>query len=280
MPLAHILGFPRIGVRRELKAALEAHWKGALDEAALREAGAALRRRHWSLQKAAGLDYVTVGDFAFYDHLHNVTALIGAAPSRFAFEAPVNLQGYFAMARGTPAQPALAMKKWFDTNYHYMVPEIGPATRLALNREWLLPEVREAQEQGHQVKVVLPGPLTWLWLASSEPGFDKLNLLTLLLNTYWALLAELKVLGVQWVQIDEPILSLDLPAAWLEAYPTVYRELTGAGPSVLLATYFGSVAEHAPLLKKMPVAGVHIDLVRAPKQLAAFFPDWPEDKVL
>ncbi len=280
MSVAHILGFPRIGARRELKMAVEAYWKKALDKAALCETARDLRKRHWALQKAAGLDLVSVGDFAFYDHLHNVTALVSAAPKRFGFKAPIDLDGYFDMARGTPAQPALAMKKWFDTNYHYLVPEIGAETRFTLNRDWLLPEVREAQALGHKVKVVLPGPLTWLWLASAEPGFDKLKLVGVLLNVYWALLGELKALGVEWVQLDEPILSLDLPVQWLNAYPAVYRELASAGPSLLLATYFGSVAEHAPMLKELAVAAVHLDLVRAPEQLDTFLANWPQDKVL
>lgn len=280
MTVAHILGFPRIGSRRELKTALEAHWKGELDAAGLQRTGRELRARHWALQQAAGLQMVTVGDFAWYDHLHTVTALFSAAPARFNLDGSVDLAGYFAMARGTPAQPALAMKKWFDTNYHYLVPEIGPDTRFSLNRDWLLPEVREALALGHRVKVALPSPLTWLWLASAEPGFDKLKLLSLLLNVYFVLLRELAALGVEWVQIDEPILALDLPEPWLSALPVVYRELAGAGPSILLGTYFGSVETRAPILKKLPVAGLHLDLVRAPQQLKTFLADWPQDKVL
>lgn len=280
MSIAHILGFPRVGVRRELKTAAEAHWKGALDEAGLRKVGQDLRRRHWALQKDAGLDVVTVGDFAYYDHLHNLTALLSAAPKRFGIYSDVDLSSYFAMARGTTQQPALAMKKWFDTNYHYLVPEIGSETRFKLNREWLLPEVREARELGHEVKVVLPGPLTWLWLASAEPGFDKLSLLSALLNAYWVLLGDLRALGVEWVQIDEPILSLDLPQEWLDAYPTVFRELCTAGPKILLATYFGDVSAHAELLKKIPIDGLHLDLVRAPTQLCAFLGDWPDNRIL
>jgi len=280
MTVAHILGFPRIGSRRELKTALEAHWSGKLDEAGLQRVGQELRARHWQLQRAAGLDVVTVGDFAWYDHLHTVTALFSAAQARFGLGGRVDLGGYFAMARGTAEQPALAMKKWFDTNYHYLVPEIGPYTRFSLNRDWLLPEVREALALGHKVKVVLPGPLTWLWLAASEPDFDKLKLLSLLLNGYFVLLAELKALGVQWLQIDEPILALDLPPDWLAALPVVYRELASAGPSILLATYFGGVAQHARMLKQLPVAGLHLDLARAPQQLDAFLADWPQDKIL
>jgi 5-methyltetrahydropteroyltriglutamate--homocysteine methyltransferase len=280
MTTAHVLGFPRIGAQRELKSAVEAHWNGRLDAAGLCDVARSLRARHWQQQRDAGLDVVTVGDFAFYDHLHNVTALLGAVPARFGIEGPVDLAAYFAMARGTAGQPALAMKKWFDTNYHYLVPEIGPETRFALNRDWLLPEVREAQALGHKVKVALPGPLTWLWLASAEPGFDKLDLLSLLLNAYWTLLAELQALGVEWLQLDEPILALDLPDAWTQALATAYRELASAGPRILLATYFGDVTGHAALLKALPVAGVHLDLVRAPRQLEAFVGDWPDDKLL
>jgi 5-methyltetrahydropteroyltriglutamate--homocysteine methyltransferase len=280
MVQAHVLGFPRIGARRELKTAVEAHWKGALDEAGLRAAGRELRARHWTLQQSAGLSLVTVGDFAWYDHLHTATALFSAAPPRFGFSGPIDLAGYFAMARGTKTQPALAMKKWFDTNYHYLVPEVSDRTRFALNRDWLFPEVSEAQAEGHAVKAVLPGPLTWLWLASAAPGFDKLELLSPLLNVYYAAVAELKQRGVRWLQLDEPILALDLPEAWIGAYANVYRELAPAAPPILLATYFGDVSAHAALLKSLPVAGLHLDLVRAPQQLEAFIRDWPEDKVL
>ena len=280
MSHAHILGFPRIGARRELKTAVEAHWKGQLDEAGLRAVGRELRNRHWALQQAAGLDCVTVGDFAFYDHLHNATALFSAAPARFGLNGPVDLAGYFAMARGTPEQPALAMKKWFDTNYHYLVPEVDAATTFRLNRDWLLPELQGALAAGHRAKVVLPGPLTWLWLASAPAGFDKLSLLPALQSVYAELAAELRALGVSWLQLDEPILSLDLPGEWLAALPGAYVAITAAAPPVLLASYFGSVAEHAALLKALPVAGLHLDLVRAPRQLEAFLPDWPQDKAL
>jgi len=280
MPHAHILGFPRIGARRELKTAVESYWRGGLDEAGLLATGRELRQRHWNLQKTAGLDCVTVGDFAWYDHLHNATALFSAAPARFGLGDGVDLAGYFAMARGTKTQPALAMKKWFDTNYHYLVPEVSADTRFRLNRGWLLPEVREALAAGHAVKVVLPGPLTWLWLASAEPGFDKLSLLSALLNSYYALAGELKQLGVAWLQLDEPILSLDLPNEWLAAFPTVYSELAAVAPPILLATYFGSVTPHAALLKSLPASGLHLDLVRAPEQLTAFLPDWPADRAL
>jgi 5-methyltetrahydropteroyltriglutamate--homocysteine methyltransferase len=280
MSVAHILGFPRIGASRELKTAVEAHWKGGLDEGALHATGRELRRRHWALQRSAGLDFVSVGDFAFYDHLHNFTALICAAPARFSLHAPVDLRGYFAMARGTPGQPALALKKWFDTNYHYLVPEIGPQMRFSLNPDWLLPEVREAKALGHRTKVVLPGPATWLWLAAAEPGTDKLSLVPALLDVYGALLAELERAGADWIQIDEPILSLDLPTEWLETFPSIYARLRAAGCPILLATYFGRVTQHAPMLKQLAIDALHLDLVRAPEQLAAFLDTWPGDKSL
>lgn len=280
MSTTHILGFPRIGSRRELKTAVEAYWKGGLPLEELQRVGATLRSLHWERQRAAGLDFVTVGDFAFYDHLHNATALFSAVPARFDLGGQIDLDGYFDMARGTVDQPALAMKKWFDTNYHYLVPEVGPETTFKLNRQWLLPEVREAIALGHDVKVALPGPLTWLWLSEGPPSFDKLELLSLLLNSYFVLLVELKRIGVSWVQFDEPILSIDLPADWIAAYAVAYRELASAGPPVLLATYFGGVSEHAEWLKALPIAGLHLDLIRAPQQLDTFQDAWPQDKVL
>lgn len=280
MASTHLLGFPRIGSHRELKTAVESFWKESIDEAALRAVGSTLRQRHWALQKAADLAMVTVGDFAWYDHFHNATCLFGAAPARFGLNGKVDLSGYFAMARGTPEQPALAMKKWFDTNYHYLVPELSRDTRFSLNAEWLLPEVREARALGYAVKVALPGPLTWLWLSSAEAGFDKLRLLPELLEVYAALLQELNAAGVEWVQLDEPVLALELPGEWIQAYPRAYEKLAGVGLHILLATYFGGVADRASWLKSLPVNGLHLDLVRAPEQLHAFLPDWPDDKVL
>ena len=281
MTTTHVLGFPRIGARRELKAALESYWKGLTDESALRAAGHALRHRHWREQREAGLDYVTVGDFAWYDHVHNVTALFGTTPARFGEAKPVSLADYFRMARGDAQQPALEMTKWFDTNYHYLVPELGRETVFRLNPEWLLPEVEEAIAAGHKVKVSLLGPLSYLYLAKARgEAFDRLSLLRLLLNSYWALLQKLAGFGVEWVQLDEPVLCLDLPQAWINAYHSSYAELVTAGPKLLLATYFGSVAAHAPWLRSLPVAGLHLDLVRAPQQLETFLQHWPRDKVL
>jgi len=282
MTIAHIPGFPRIGAQRELKAALDAYWKGALPEAELAAAGRELRHRHWALQRAAGLDYVTVGDFAWYDHVLQTIAHLGCLPARFGYRPEaLTLPQYFKLARGDADHPAMEMTKWFDTNYHFLVPEWSPETRADGGVSWLIDEVREAQEAGHPVKAVLLGPLTLLHLGKVRGGrFDKLDLLPRLIPAYRRLLERLKLAGVPWVQIDEPALGFDLEPRWLAAFQPVYAALAPAAPDILLATYFGSVAEHRDLLLSLPVAGVHVDLVRAPDQLAAFLDRSPPQKVL
>jgi 5-methyltetrahydropteroyltriglutamate--homocysteine methyltransferase len=280
MTSTHILGFPRIGAHRELKSALESFWRGDLAMEELQRRGAELRQRHWKLQADGGLDYVTVGDFAWYDHVHTTTCLLGAVPSRFSEDGKGTLAIYFDMARGNASQPAFALKKWFDTNYHYLVPELSADTRLSLDSRWLIPEVEEARALGHRVKVVLTGPFTWLSLASSEPGFDRLTLLPALVEQYVALCSELIKRGVEWLQLDEPLLAQDVPPEWLACISPAYEQISGAGLPIMLATYFGSVAPHAGLLKRLRVAGLHLDLVRARDQLDAFLDGWPAGKVL
>ena len=278
--IAHNLGYPRIGPRRELKFALEAYWRGEIDDAELRARGAQLRADNWRIQCEAGLDLVPVGDFAWYDQVLNTTALFGAQPARLRLDR-VDLAGYFTMARGAERIPALEMTKWFDTNYHYLVPEFDGSTRFRLDSSWLLDEVREALALGVPAKPVLVGPLTFLWLGKDkQAGFDRLSLLPALTSVYRDLLAELKRLGVDWVQVDEPALVLDLPESWTARLPGIYEALAADGPKLLFATYFGSVAGHAEVLKRLPVGGLHLDLARAPAQLAAFLPGFPRDKVL
>jgi 5-methyltetrahydropteroyltriglutamate--homocysteine methyltransferase len=278
--IAHNLGYPRIGARRELKFAVEAYWRGEIGEAELRARGAKLRAENWRIQREAGLDLVPVGDFAWYDQVLNTTVLLGAQPARFGLDR-VDLPGYFRMARGADRAPALEMTKWFDTNYHYLVPELDASTRFRLDASWLLDEVREAQELGIPAKPVVIGPITWLWLGKDkQAGFERLGLLPELVSTYRGLLAELGRLGVAWVQVDEPALALDLPEPWLARLQDAYEALAGAGPKLLVATYFGSVARCADRLKRLPVGGLHLDLARAPEQLGAFLSDFPGDKVL
>jgi len=278
--IAHNLGYPRIGARRELKFALEAYWRGEIGAAELQIRGAKLREENWRAQRDAGLDLVPVGDFAWYDQVLNTTALVGAVPARFKF-GRVDLPAYFTLARGADRQPALEMTKWFDTNYHYLVPEFDGETRLRLDASWLLDEVREAQALGVPVKPVLIGPLTYLWLGKEkQAGFDRLSLLPALTAVYRELLGELARLDVEWVQVDEPALVLDLPQRWIGGLESVYEALAAAGPKLLLATYFGGVAHLAQRLKRLPVGGLHLDLARAPDQLEAFLQDYPQDKVL
>jgi 5-methyltetrahydropteroyltriglutamate--homocysteine methyltransferase len=281
MTIAHNLGFPRIGAQRELKQALEGYWKCNLGEADLLATGKTLRARHWQLQRDAGIALIPVGDFAWYDQMLNMTALLGAAPARFDFGNPLSLAQYFELARGNAQQPAMEMTKWFDTNYHYIVPEFLNSTEFSLSSSWLFDEVTEAQALGINAKPVLIGPLTYLYLGKEKhAGLRRLNLLPKLIPVYQQILARLKAQGVEWVQIDEPVLALDLPQEWVNELAPVYASLCQDAPKILLATYFDSVEEHADLLKALPVAGLHIDLVRAPKQADAFMRNYPADKIL
>lgn len=281
MSITHNLGFPRIGAARELKFALEAFWNGASDEATLRCVGRELRQRHWQTQHAAGIDLLPVGDFAWYDQVLNHCVWFGALPPRFGFDNnTLTLPQYFELARGRHDQFAMEMTKWFDTNYHYLVPEWQPDTHFSLNSRWLLDEVREAQALGHAVKPVLIGPLTLLHLGKCKQPFDVLQLLPRLVPEYLQLLRELAELGVEWVQIDEPILTLDLDEDWKSALWSTCRRLALAPVKLLLASYFGDVSEHARALCSLPVAGLHLDLVRAAGQLPTFLQQWPADKVL
>ncbi|MET0963921.1 MAG: 5-methyltetrahydropteroyltriglutamate--homocysteine S-methyltransferase [Noviherbaspirillum sp.] len=290
----HILGFPRIGHQRELKFALEKFWRKEISADALEECGAALRRRHWALQKDSGLDFVTVGDFAFYDHVADHVQLLGCEPQRFGFSADApQLARYFSMARGSAGQAdhacghrhgdqhALEMTKWFDTNYHYLVPEFDAGTRFRLASERLFDEVRQARELGHRVKAVLLGPLSFLWLGkATATGFNRLELLEQLLPVYGQILQRLKTEGVGWVQLDEPILGLDLPLAWRNEFERSYWLLNHSGVKLLLASYFSPLEENLRLACSLPVAGLHVDAVRAPHELLGIA-DWlPAHKIL
>ncbi|WP_426116627.1 5-methyltetrahydropteroyltriglutamate--homocysteine S-methyltransferase [Massilia sp. PWRC2] len=289
---SHTLGFPRIGAARELKFAVEQFWRGELTEAALQQRAAAVRQRNWQQQIDAGLDFVSVGDFSLYDHVADHISLFGCAPARFAFtDSDTPLARYFSMARGAAQQEgaacchqhgaALEMTKWFDTNYHYLVPEFDDATRFSLHAAALLAEVAEARALGHPVKPVLLGPLTFLWLGKSKAaGLECLALLDQLLPVYVQLLQQLKAAGVDWVQIDEPILGLDLPGDWVLAFERSYHALATAHLSVLLATYFSPLQGQLSLACKLPVAGLHVDAIRAADELTAVL-DWlPPHKVL
>lgn len=284
--ITHNLGFPRIGAQRELKQALEAYWRGAIARMELEHVGHALRVRHWQQQAAAGLDLIPAGDFSWYDHVLDLSALLGVVPERFEPGShDVELDTYFRMARGRAPSgqdaPACEMTKWFDTNYHYIVPEFSTRQDFRIASHTLFSHVDEAHALGHTVKPVLLGPLTYLWLGKTRPGnFDKLTLLDRLLPAYGEILQRLKQQGVSWVQIDEPLLALELPLDWRRAFESAYTRLQVPGLKRLVATYFGALHENTQLACRLPVDGLHIDLARAPQQLHRVLDHLPPYKVL
>ena len=280
----HLSGYPRVGAKRELKFAVEAYWKGAKSEAELQETAAEIRRLNWATQKTAGADLVPVGDFSFYDHVLDLLCTLGGIPSRFGFDAAnLTLEQYFQLARGNATQMAMEMTKWFDTNYHFIVPEWSADTSFKVNAKNLIAQIKEAKAQGHDIKPTLVGPITLTYLGKKKEDFgcriEKI-LLPKLLPAYAQLLRELAAEGVDWIQIDEPILATDVAQVWLDAFAPVYKELANTGVRIILGTYFAGVAEHVKLLGSLPVHGVHIDCVRAPEQLAVFTEQFPTNKVL
>ena len=272
MTTIHNLGFPRIGARRELKFALESYWKGTSSRDELKALGARLRQRHWENQ--AGLDLVPVGDFAFYDQMLDMSFTLGNLPERVqGFHGDV-LDNYFRVARGRSARDAEAhadccgggvaageMTKWFDSNYHYIVPEFTAATAFRLDASRLLEQLAEAHALGVKAKPVIIGPLTYLALGKAKDGSDRLALLPRLLTVYSELLDSLAAAGVEWVQIDEPILVTELAADWQQAFNLAYHQLKSCQAKLLLATYFGQLQDNQYLLANLPVAGVHIDAI-------------------
>lgn len=270
--LTHNLGFPRIGAQRELKKALETYWKGQSDVDQLLATARAIRTDNWLLQKKAGIDLIPVGDFSLYDHILDMTTLLGAIPHRFGNTGDkISPDLYFAMARGTADQPAMEMTKWFNTNYHYIVPEFDDTTQFRLASDRLFQEIEDAKALGITAKAVLIGPLTYLYLGKEvTPGFQRLDLLPRLLPVYREILQKIASLGVEWVQIDEPILSLDLEQPWLDSFAEAYHTLHDSSSRLLLTTYFGTVDHHLTLLKNLPVDGLHIDVSSAPEQLESF----------
>ncbi len=274
MTTLHNLGFPRIGAQRELKFALESYWRGESSRDALKALGAQLRQRHW--QNQAGLDWVPVGDFAFYDQVLDMSFTLGHLPGRVqGFEGDA-LDNYFRVARGRSAPAADGgagasaccsgvaageMTKWFDTNYHYIVPEFTADTTFRLDASRLLEQLAEARAQGVAAKPVLIGPVTYLAIGKSKDGSDRLALLPRLLPVYAQLLDALVANGVEWVQIDEPILCTELDADWQHAFNAAYHHLKSARPKLLVATYFGQLQDNAYLAANLPVAGLHVDAV-------------------
>ncbi|MFK0375900.1 5-methyltetrahydropteroyltriglutamate--homocysteine S-methyltransferase [Pandoraea sp. NPDC090278] len=290
MAKTHNLGFPRVGAKRELKFGQEAYWKGQSSRDELKALGASLRLRHW--QDQAALDLAPVGDFAFYDQVLDMSFTLGNLPKRVqGFHGDV-LDNYFRVARGRSAQSAEAhadccggvaageMTKWFDTNYHYIVPEFAGDTTFTLDASRLVEQLTEARAAGVKAKPVIVGPVTYLWLGKSKDDSDKLALLPRLLPVYVKLLETLAAQGVEWVQIDEPILVTELDAEWRTAFETAYAALAAAPVKRLLATYFGELQENLPLACRLPVDGLHIDAVNAQGEVAKVIDALPTDKVV
>lgn len=290
MTTIHNLGFPRIGAKRELKFALESYWKGESSRDELKALGAQLRQRHWENQ--AGLDLVPVGDFSFYDQVLDASFLLGNLPERVQGFHGDELDNYFRVARGRSAKgledhsaccggvAAGEMTKWFDTNYHYIVPEFTADTQFKLDASRLLEQLAEAKAQGVKAKPVIIGPVTYLALGKAKDESNKLALLDRLLPVYVQLLETLAKAGVEWVQIDEPILVTELDADWQQAFKTAYQQLKAAGVKLLVATYFGQLLENAALAASLPVAGLHVDAINDRDGVDALLKLLGDDKVL
>lgn len=282
----HILGYPRIGEKRELKFAQEKYWRGEIDQNELKQVGAALREKNWNTQTEAGLTFAAAGDFAWYDHVLTTTLLLGHVPKRHANGFP-DLDTLFKVGRGQSqascdckGAAASDMTKWFNTNYHYIVPEFSKDDSFEVSWPQLFEEVNDAIKAGHKVKPVLLGPLSYLYLGKEvEEGFDRLTLLPRILTAYQAILSKLASLGVEWVQIDEPILSLELEDKWADAFKLAYQVIR-SDVKVLLTTYFDSVSDTVDKILELPVDGLHIDLSASPEQLDEVIAKLPEEWIL
>ncbi len=286
MITTHNLGFPRIGRNRKLKFALEKYWKGTIPEPHLRDLANDLQAQHWHDQSM--LDWIPVGDFSLYDHVLDTSFMFGNIPSRLKALPGDELDNYFRAARGRSVADkadcayvnASEMTKWFDTNYHYIVPEFEMNTRFSLNASRLLEQIRQAQQFHQQVKPVILGPVTYLWLGKSRDGIDKLELLDELLGAYAQLLHALEDAGIEWVQIDEPVLVMELTEAWKHALRKTYYQLQATTVNLLLTTYFGQLQDNLQLACELPVAGLHLDTVSAKDEIAKII-DWlPAHKIL
>lgn len=273
-----VLGYPRIGQDRELKKATESYWKGEINLNELNTKAKEIRKSNWLIQKNAGIEIIPSNDFSFYDGMLEMTVLLGAIPKRFKWDGnKVSLDTYFSMARGIQEKQgfsghivqAMEMTKWFDTNYHYIVPEFYKNQTFKLSSDKPFVEFKEAQELGIKTRPVLIGPVTYLLLGKVKDAetLHATSLLDSLLPVYESVLKELKSLGAEWIQIDEPALVLDLNNDAKNAFKKAYELLTKTGLNIMLTTYFGALKENLKIVSSLPVQGLHVDLVRAPEQL-------------
>ena len=288
MSIAANLGYPRLGKQRELKAALEKYWAGQLRSEELLGVAARIRLEHWKTQRENGIELLPSNDFSLYDHVLDTSWMVDAIPERFR-----PLQGklsdldlYFAMARGWQDKEdqvaAMEMTKWFDTNYHFIVPEIASGQKFLLHDVKPVREFIEAKDAGFITRPVLLGPVSYLLLSKSpDHAYRPLQALAELLPVYSQVLSQLAEAGAEWIQLDEPCLVLDLDAAAQQAYVDAYTQLHEVpGINIMLTTYFGGLGDNLPLVAKLPVEGLHVDMVRAPEQLVTVLAAMPVQTVI
>lgn len=293
MAQLHHLGFPRIGDKRQLKFALEKFWRGEISEQDLQATAKELRQENWLQQQDLNLDLHTVGDFSLYDQVLDTSFLLGNIPKR-AQQSDNELDNYFRVARGrSQQQPCCSavhkhvgetqageMTKWFNTNYHYIVPEFDQHTAFNLNPDNLLKQIEQLQKITTNVKPVIIGPVTYLWLGKEKDASCKLDLLPELLNVYEKLFSLLEENNIEWVQIDEPILVLEIDDTWQNALRTAYQTLSTTNLKLLLTTYFGELKDNLKLASELPVAGLHLDAVNAQHEAKQACDYLAPDKVL
>ena len=290
MAISSNLGFPRMGVHRELKKALESYWAGKTTANELFAVGGVLRMNHWVLQKQVGIQHIPSNDFSFYDHVLDTTSMLGAVPDRYQWTgSQVDPDTYFAMARGMAEKagkkdlPAMEMTKWFDTNYHYIVPEFVKGQQFSLGSSKPITEFLEAKSLGILTRPVLLGPVSFLLLGKmKEAGADPLLLLDRALPIYEDVLRRLSASGADWIQMDEPMLALEPGQAARQAFSTAYERLAQASSSlqILVATYFAGLGSNIQTALRLPVAAVHLDLVRARDQLESVLREIPANLML
>src|SRR5688572_22071584 len=286
--LTQNLGYPRIGSQRELKKACEQYWSGKTTLKNLYQVGRNLRIENWRLQKEAGIDLIPSNDFSFYDQVLDMSLMVSAIPHRY-HEVILNkknseLDLYFAMARGYQKDgldiTAMEMTKWFDTNYHYLVPEFHRGQTFKLFSTKVIDEFYEARESGFQTKPVLIGPVSYLLLGKErEEGFERIDLIKNILPVYFEIIRKLYTLNASWIQFDEPFLVMDLTEKEKKAFRYVYSEIKKEFPSLktLVTTFFGKVGDNLSLAASLPISALHIDMVRGEEQLEDVLAILPEN---
>ncbi len=283
--LNHTLGFPRIGKNRELKKSLEDYWSGNCNIKELIKVGYELRIRHWEQQKNMGVNLIPVGDFSWYDNVLSTSMMLNNIPLRHKYENINLIDMMFRIARGTITDNGLnisaaEMTKWFDTNYHYIVPELTINQQFSFSSNQLIDEVDEAISLGHKIKPILIGPISYLWLGKVKGKlFDRLSLLPELIKVYKEILNKLLSRKIEWIQIDEPILVLELPDIWKKSFLPTYSKLNGR-INILLTTYFDSISHQLNIIKKLPIQGLHVDLVSGKDNLLMLHKELPENWIL